>query len=617
LATATRAGSPVIDPAAKPRRFRLALICLTAAGVAGTGVAFWVALAGGYGGHGGLVATSRAAAVAIPMAVGLHQWRHGPSSRFALLLVGLGMVMVPVALAESHASLPYSIGRAGGFAAELLLIVLFLLYPGGTLRRRSDRWVAGAAVAVILGLYLPTVLLAGAFPSPAVVSTCVRDCPANALAITNTEPAVVDDVLRPLRETATVLLMLIVAGLVAARLRVASRLARRTLAPVLVVAVVHALTLAAFFALRAAGADPAVTGPVGWIVYLGIPGLALGLAAAEVRRRQYVATALERLAAGLATHVTAASLRQGMARSLEDPGLRITFWLEDGHGRWVDESGWPIAAPPDDDATVTEIHSRGRLVGALRHDAWLTEAPALLVAASSYALVVLENERLVTDLRTSLDELAQSRARVVAVADRERHRIERDLHDGAQQRLVGLRIQLELAAQRLRRVQPRESDALMVLGGDVEETIDEVRAIAGGLYPAVLAEQGLEEALRGSARRAAVATGVSARGVRRWAPEIETTVYFACAEAIQNAVKHARGAQQIAILLDGNEGRLRFEVRDDGSGFVNHSNGNGNGSHSGTGLLNMRDRVAAIGGELTIVSSPGRGTRVIGSVPTG
>jgi signal transduction histidine kinase len=587
LATAvTRAGSgPVMDPAAQPRRSWLAPICLLAAGLAGTGVAFWVALAGGYGDHGGLVATGRAAAVAIPVAVGLHQWRHRPPGRFAILLVGLGMVMVPVALAESHASLPYSIGRSAGFAAELLLIVLFLLYPDGTLRRRSDRWVAGAAVAVILGLYLPTVLLAGAFPSPAV------------------------------REAATVLLMLTVATLVAVRLRVASRLARRTLAPVLVVAIVHAVTLAAFFTLRAAGADPEVTGPVGWIVFLGIPGLALALAAAEIRRRQYVATALERLAVGLATHVTAASLRQGMARSLEDPGLRITFWLDDGPGRWVDESGWPIAAPPDHDATVTEIRSAGRLVGALRHDAWLTEAPALLAAASSYALVVLENERLVADLRTSLGELAESRARVVAVADRERHRIERDLHDGAQQRLVGLRIQLELAAQRLRRAQPRESDALMVLGGDVEETIDEVRAIAGGLYPAVLAEQGLEEALRGAARRAPVATAVSARGVRRWAPEIETTVYFACAEAIQNAVKHAAGARQIAILLDGDDGRLRFEVRDDGPGF--DGNGNGNGRHRGSGLLNMRDRVAAIGGELAIVSSPGRGTRVIGSVPTG
>jgi signal transduction histidine kinase len=270
-----------------------------------------------------------------------------------------------------------------------------------------------------------------------------------------------------------------------------------------------------------------------------------------------------------------------------------------------------VAPPAANDGAVTEIRSGGRLVGVLKHDPWLTEAPALLAAASSYALVVLENERLVTDLRTSLGELAESRARVVAVADRERHRIERDLHDGAQQRLVGLRIQLELAAQRVGRTLPRESEALMELGIGVEDTIDEVRAIAGGVYPAVLAEQGLEEALRGAARRAPVATGVSAHGVSRWPPEIETTVYFACAEALQNAVKHADGAHQIAILLEGREGRLRFEVRDDGPGFRQ----NGGGKPSGAGLLNMRDRVAAIGGELEIVSAPGQGTRVVGSVP--
>jgi signal transduction histidine kinase len=141
-----------------------------------------------------------------------------------------------------------------------------------------------------------------------------------------------------------------------------------------------------------------------------------------------------------------------------------------------------------------------------------------------------------------------------------------------------------------------------------------VRALARGVYPALLAEQGLEEALRSAARRVPVETGVSASGVCRWTPEIETTVYFACVEALQNAIKHAGGATRIAIVLEGHDGRLRFEVRDDGPGFV--LDGGGNGSHQGSGLVNMRDRVGAIGGELAIVSAPGRGTRVIGSVPT-
>ena len=112
-----------------------------------------------------------------------------------------------------------------------------------------------------------------------------------------------------------------------------------------------------------------------------------------------------------------------------------------------------------------------------------------------------------------------------------------------------------------------------------------------------------------------MATGVSVSGITRWPPEIETTVYFACVEALQNVIKHADGASTIAILLEGRDGRLRFEVRDDGCGFA--LDGNGNGAHRGSGIVNMRDRVGALDGDLAIVSAPGQGTRVIGSVPTG
>jgi signal transduction histidine kinase len=601
------------DTAALPRLSPRAAAAIAAAGLAGTALAFTAALAGGYAGNHSVVAGGRALAVFVPVAVGLHQWRRRSPSRYPALLVLLGLAIVPVSLAESHTSVLYSTGRVAGWIAEFLLIVAFMLFPSGVLARRPDRGLAIAMLLVVGLLYLPTALLVEAYPDPSAVSSCVRDCPANEFLLVASEPALVGGVVIGVREVATVLLMFAVAAMMARRLRSASHLARLTLAPGLVVAAVHVLALATFFGLRAADTAPDLLTAVGWVVYLGPPLLALAFATAEVRRRQYVATALERLAVGLPSHATAASLRRGMASSLEDPTLRIVYQLdEERGGHWVDESGWPVATPVAAAGALTSISSGGRQVAAIVHDPWLSEDPALLAAAASYALVVLENERLVTDLRSSLGELAESRARVVAVADRERRRIERDLHDGAQQRLVGLRIQLELAAQRLRRVLPGESDALLELGGSVEEAIDEVRAIARGVYPALLAEQGLEEALRSAARRAPVATGVRASGIRRWTPEIETTVYFACVEALQNAIKHAGGATGIAIVLEGHDGRLRFEVRDDGPGFVLGSNG----SRRGSGLVNMRDRVGAIGGELAIVSSLGGGTRVIGSVPT-
>ncbi len=603
------------DTAALPRLSPRAAALLAAAGLAGTTIAFIAALAGGYAGNHSVVAGGRALAVFIPVAVGLHQWRRRSPSRFPALLVLLGFAMVPVSLAEAHTSALYSTGRVAAWIAEYLLIVAFMLCPSGVLARRTDAGLAIAMLLVVGVLFLPTALLVDAYPEPSAPSTCVRDCPANEFQIAS-EPALVDGIVLPVREVVTVLLMFAVAAMMARRLRSASHLARMTLSPGLVVASIHLLALATFLGLRAADAAPDLLTGVGWLVYLSPAFLALAFATAEVRRRQYVATALERLAVGLPSHATAASLRRGMATSLEDPTLRIVYHLDDENGgRWVDESGWPVAPPVAETGALTEISSGRRQVAAIFHDPWLSEDPALLAAAASYALVVLENERLVTDLRTSLVELAESRARVVAVADRERRRIERDLHDGAQQRLVGLRIQLELAAQRLRRVMPGESDALLELGVSVEETIDEVRLIARGVYPALLAEQGLEQALRSAARRAPIATGVTVSGITRWPPEIETTVYFACVEALQNVIKHADGASAIAILLEGRDGRLRFEVRDDGRGFV--LDANGNGAHRGSGIVNMRDRVGALDGDLAIVSAPGQGTRVIGSVPTG
>jgi signal transduction histidine kinase len=589
---------------------------LVAACVALTAGASWISLKGGYGDHQGFAAAGRALGVFTPIAVGLFLWRRRSTQYYPAMLLMLGFAVAPVALAESHDATLYSAGRAAGWIAEALFIVVCLAFPTGAFLARRDRVIAALLGALVAVLYLPTALVAAGYPLPSPATTCTSGCPPNAFLLLHAEPAIVGGALVPLREIATVLLMLAVAFRLTMRLRSASRLARLTLGPGIVVAVGHAIALSALFGLRAIDEGGGALEPLSWIVFLSPAFLALAVLASEDRRRQFAAGALERLAVGLPDHATAAALTAGMARSLEDPALQMVFHAGGDDGRWVDQNGWPVEAPLDGPG-VTAVRSGPREVAAIVHDPWLAEDPALLAAASSYALVVLENERLITDLRSSLDELAQSRARVVAAADGERRRIERDLHDGAQQRLVGLRIQLELAAGRLRRVSPGEADALMELGGGVDATIDEVRSLATGVYPAVLAEQGLEEALRSAARRAPLATGVIAHGVRRWAPEIETTVYFACVEALQNAGKHAGGASGATIILDGGDGRLRFEVRDDGAGFTLDGNGNGNGNGHGHGLVNMRDRVGALGGELAVITAPGQGTRIVGTVPVG
>jgi signal transduction histidine kinase len=198
--------------------------------------------------------------------------------------------------------------------------------------------------------------------------------------------------------------------------------------------------------------------------------------------------------------------------------------------------------------------------------------------------------------------------RLVAAADADRQRIEQDLHDGVQQQLTGLRVRLALAAERFHeRGDIEASAALDAFGDDVENAINDVRDLAHGIYPALLTSYGLSAALTSAAGRAA--PGVTVHGhIRRCRPEVETAVYFSCLAALDNAAKHA-GAGQVSIRLTDTGDALRFTVRDSGTGF------DPNQTLAGSGIAHMRDRLAAIGGTLTVDSAPAQGTRVSGHVP--
>jgi signal transduction histidine kinase len=257
-----------------------------------------------------------------------------------------------------------------------------------------------------------------------------------------------------------------------------------------------------------------------------------------------------------------------------------------------------------------ELRSENRILGALLYDVTVGPDTALVDAMASYAVVVLENLWLVEQLQSSLRDLSASRGRMAAVADASRHAIERDLHDGAQQRLVALRLKLAVQSERLRPAAPEEAAALEQLGGEVEESIEHIRELALGIYPSLLAERGLPDALRSAARRSTVRTSVRADGVGRYRRDVESTVYFACLEAMQNAAKHADGATAVSVSLSAHGG-LTFEVRDDGRGFDQAA------VPPGTGLLNVRDRVAALGGSVRVESAPQGGTLVAGVLPVG
>ncbi len=222
------------------------------------------------------------------------------------------------------------------------------------------------------------------------------------------------------------------------------------------------------------------------------------------------------------------------------------------------------------------------------------------------------NRTLEARVDDQVKELRASRSRVVLAADAERRRIERDLHDGAQQHLIGLALQLRLARELASSDPEKANEILVGLDSEIQETLDRLRDLAHGIYPPLLQDRGLTDALAAAALRAPIAARVEAQGLSRYPPDVEATVYFCCLEALQNAAKHAGDGASVSIRVRADDGGdLSFEVTDDGSGF---DTGIG---LAGVGVTNMRDRVGAIGGSLTIASSPGSGTTVSGSLPLG
>jgi signal transduction histidine kinase len=290
-------------------------------------------------------------------------------------------------------------------------------------------------------------------------------------------------------------------------------------------------------------------------------------------------------------------------------------------------ASWPLELEavrtlPMDDGTLppslngeyaVEVRHQGNLLGALSvtmpaSDPMNASKEKLIVDVASQAGLVLRNVRLTEELRARIDELRASRQRLVAAQDEERRKLERNLHDGAQQQLVAISVKARLAEGLLRKDPEKAAAMLSELQGETSEALDTLRELARGIYPPLLADRGLAAALEGHARRSPVPVRVEAAGLSRYPQEIEAAVYFCCLEALQNTSKYAN-ASSVKIRIGADDGALRFHVTDDGAGF--------DAEHTplGSGLRNMGDRLSALGGRLEIRSSPGNGTTVMGELP--
>jgi signal transduction histidine kinase len=325
-----------------------------------------------------------------------------------------------------------------------------------------------------------------------------------------------------------------------------------------------------------------------------------GLFATRLARGR-VATLAVRLASGVPTGGLAALL----AETLRDPSVELAFPAPDGNGL-VDTDGRPVVAPSPDDPTraVTRLERDGRLLALLVHDPAIDEGdPDLVPAVGSVAQMALVNERLSAQVKAQLEEVRASRSRIVEATDAERRRVERELHDGAQQRLVALSMKLEAARAGVVGASTLIDQTTAELG----VAIDEVRQLARGLHPTILTESGLRAAVDALAERTPIPVTVDVPE-GRFPGVAEATAYYVIAEAITNVAKYA-AASGITVRVRQEDGRLRVTIEDDGRGGADPA--------SGSGLRGLFDRVAAAGGSLRVESPPGAGTRILAEVPVG
>ena len=467
----------------------------------------------------------------------------------------------------------------------------------------------GATAGLITFSFIASALFAGTYPEGTPWAACSGDCPPNAFLVLGAEPAFLD-VVWLARDAIAVLLMIPIVITLTRRLRRAHRQQRRQMAPVTGAAIGCCATLAVYVAGRWAWPDSAAVGTIGVVWSLWIPAIAGAFFVGLVARQLEVGRTLERLSIALSSEPAAQALQAELATALDDPGLEVL--VRDGlPGRWQTMEGKVVpGAGADAGRGVTEIADGPMPLALLLHDgAERPDDDVLLRAVRALTLSWLRHAQMRQKLAGSLQQLENSRTRLVRAADQERVRIERDLHDGAQQRLIMLRIRLSLAEELLETDPAAGRKAIGALGGEIEHALEEVRAIAHGVYPAVLSDRGLEDAIRGSVTGSVLPVHLIVHRVSRQPAEIELAIYYVCMEAVQNVQKHARVATGVWITVRGGD-RVTLEVRDDGAGFAQAPASSG-------GLRNMSDRIEAVGGRLVVDSSPGHGTRVLATVPAG
>jgi signal transduction histidine kinase len=580
-----------------PAHWLLGALGGLAAGLVGLNWWLWL----GYGrAPWGAVLSSTSASVCF-VAAGMLAWRLRSRSRTGPWMAAMGLVMLIDSLNSDlrlsslmpGRELIALIGVPAYWMHLAIGVYLFLSYPTGRVNGRIER------IVVVVGFLISGVgsvlLLVTATPAPFCAGWCGRS-PVQLIA----DLRLYLDIETALAVVLTVVAIMVLVLLGRRALHATPR-QRRVLGLMIAAGALTILLLAASklttLAGNAGGTPEAHADVLGlaaaWAAVAGLPvAFLIGLLRERLAFAS-VASLVSRL-----EHVSADKVEAALGEVLRDPTLQVAFPAGD---RLLDAAGRIYEPPRDGSRSVTPLGDPP--LAMLVHAPDLAEDQEVLDAAATTARLALDNARLHAEVRAQLAEVRASRQRIAAAADAERQRLERDLHDGAQQRLLGVGLALGVLRTRVAGV---EKDLLDEMEQELRAAIAELRDLAQGIRPAVLTDQGLAPALAGLARRSGlrVATDVQLNG--RVDPMIEAAAYYVVSEALQNAVKHASTAK-VQVSAVHQAGRLVIDVTDDGPG--------GASPRAGTGLRGLADRVDAAGGHFEIESPPGQGTHIRAELP--
>ena len=531
---------------------------------------------------------------------GMLWLKRRPRSLIGPLLLGVSVICMVTAFQGSSSSLPFSIGvLADPFAAGLGWY-LYLSFPSGRLTRPGIAvWSIGVATGV-LG-FAPKFFLSEHVQGATPLARCTPACPTNALMIAN-RPDIAGHFSTAQGLLATTFSFAAVA-LLLARLVLASPPRRRALAPIVVAGIVWFGSFAAYqIAMHFDVSNARFWSTIGWVLTGARVALPLAFLLALGLAQVYAGGALEQMMTLLRLRPSHAELEHVTADALGDPTFRLELWSTLAQ-RWIGTRDAAQQPVPEIERGRLELRSEGHPVARLSYDNALDEDPELIDAASSAILFSLDTARLDAEKREVTSQLHEAQRRATTAGLTERRRLERDLHDGAQQQLIAMRIQLGLMTDRAG--QNGMSEELAELGRELDGALDEIRAIAHTTYPVFLREGGIGAALA-QAASGDLRVQFDCAAARRHPEDVEVAVYFSALEALQNACKHCPLESEIRVRVWDDEA-LHFEVTDNGPGFDPST------VPSTGGLAGIGDRMATVGGTLTIESTPGRGTRIAGT----